>query len=1740
MFIVFLKKYIILHNLYKMGFYMFRRMTTLLLVLVLLLILFPMMSNSDIAVESVTEEVQEIQGPSQTRADLDYSWWDAGYAYRIPILVGERSGYDRIWPVSFFLDTERFVHEGKMRSDGGDLRLINQTGVEIPWFNNTPMNTQRTEICFMMNQSANEYSIHYLYFGNPTATYTPDPSVKVRPITPVDQGTVGLWHFNEGDGSMVRDSSPNNINGYLGPNPGSHDMPKWVDGIEGSALSFDADNDYVQCEYNSAYNLTSSFHIEAWVYLKGNGRIVSCRGSDSSGYELDVWDGYARLGRNGAVMLTVKLDGYYNKWTHISVGWDGTYISFYLDGKFKSMNTKPGAIGTSNLPLTFGRMAHLSSSTLDGMIDELCISDFKRSSTDIENRWVNMTVPDPYPLIEPGHYQTLWNDEWKDNEDNVYSEKIPLVISEKANRNLFQYQVEYTFNHSSYVASGKSADTGNDIRVITQDELGNWIEVPRTNESDWNSYETTILFPVDLKASGGRTYYIISGALDAEDPKYKFTDVHSQAESDSSALGVWHLDEQEAPGARGLGTTGAKANREFNGLKFDGDDDMITVADSNSLDFTTQFSISFWMKPYDISSAPRLVSKQGSPNSGYNVILYSNYIRFTLYGTSSYLQMNSNYQLSSTDIGHWKHVACTYDGTTASIYLNGVLDRSLSYSQTITTNSDSLRIGGSGGSQFYFNGTMDEVRMYDRDISATEVAALYAGFSKTDHGLVLYHSFSEGKGTFSEDLSGWANHGLISGVAWTNSGYGDNHYSGWPSPGNWTEGAYDGGYLFDGQDDELFVGNVSQFDKEEISLEAWINPTVIQGPQGRATIFDKGVYNLKLNEVDDGTYNANSLVFYIFAGGTKYTMNSPANSITPGVWQHVAATYQNNVAKLYVDGEEVTITYLNGNPSGYIAESPNLPVRIGQSWARNGEFFGKMDSLRITDGARSSFDILRASQFRKSVYPEPDVTAGPPEYLPSLPSAPQDLVAVVGDEYVGLNWELPAFTGGLEIVNYTLYKGTDPGNLDQEFWLSSDRWYDDQDVDNGITYYYAVSAHNIMGEGPMSMVVNATPLGPPKGDITLSGVAGDGMVSLSWTTPPDLGGLTWVRYNIYGGLLETPIELIGNTTGNTFEHTNLTNGRTYYYRIEPVNDIGIGNLSNIFSAVPMGLPSEPLDLNATWGDSTVELKWVKPLDDGGDQNIIYELFRYDLEYAVIEVRGNLSNTSFIDTDLTNGRTYSYHVTAINQLGRGPQSNTVNVTPYGLPSEPVGFEIESGDGFVNISWRAPLQNGGDPMLSYSIEKGEERSAVSALTSGITRMWYNDTFVNNGTEYFYRVAAVNLVGAGDFTEILNATPMAPEIEPVPNITDDDDDDDDIIVPDDDILPNGTDDDIEPNGTDDDVEPNGTVDDDITDDDDDIQGQSMFFLWFLIPLIVIVIIVIVIIVILKSRKKKEPVEEEIVPEAEKKKIPEKGPKEPEVEEPTIEEPEVEELYSDQAIVAEVGSDDIFMEKVKSSAKEEAMKEVQEYQATKPIDDLPDVEAAPAMAGTTISSWDADVDTGPSKVSLEVDNVDELMAGDFNPYAAVLPSGGSKPMLALPPASVFEADFSEMPTIDEIFLITQSGLLMQHFSYKDTTLVDEDILSSMLVVIQNFIQDSFSSGKSALKEMKLGDFTVLIEQGTDLFVVAISSDDKASDLIPHLEKLTKKIEADNEGKIEDWDGSVDSLVGIEDSVAKMVAGEL
>ncbi len=268
------------------------------------------------------------------------------------------------------------------------------------------------------------------------------------------------------------------------------------------------------------------------------------------------------------------------------------------------------------------------------------------------------------------------------------------------------------------------------------------------------------------------------------------------------------------------------------------------------------------------------------------------------------------------------------------------------------------------------------------------------------------------------------------------------------------------------------------------------------------------------------------------------------------------------------------------------------------------------------------------------------------------PPAPTGLAASAGDAQVILTWDIASGATTYNVKRATTaggpYATIAPGLPSTSFT--------DTSVVNGTTYYYVVTAANLIGESPESAEVSATPtLQPPGVPSDLEATGKNGVVDLVWSAPSGtIASYSVKRATVSGG----PYGFVASVTSTSYSDNSVTNGATYFYVVSALNGAGESADSSEASATPNPPPSPPTALSAIAGNTQVSLTWgASPL--AAEYNV-YRSTTSGGPYSVIAF--SLTGTSFLDTGLTDGTTYYYVVTAVNPAGESGNSNESSATP----------------------------------------------------------------------------------------------------------------------------------------------------------------------------------------------------------------------------------------------------------------------------------------------------------------------------------------------------------------------------------------------------------------------------------------------------------------------------------------------
>ncbi|MBL7143671.1 MAG: LamG domain-containing protein [Phycisphaerae bacterium] len=213
-------------------------------------------------------------------------------------------------------------------------------------------------------------------------------------------------------------------------------------------------------------------------------------------------------------------------------------------------------------------------------------------------------------------------------------------------------------------------------------------------------------------------------------------------------VGHWKLDEgsgtitYDSSGNENNGTLNGPIWRPSDGqiggaLEFDGIDDYVEVPDNKSFDITNEITVTAWINPVDVAEWRTIISKYAHTpawRKDLYWLLHSGNIGVSLAGPSG---IGGDDWIPNVPIesGIWAHVALSYDGAAMKMYKNGINVATNSISGDLllgdSASNESFYIGQNTEWGEFFDGLLDDVRIYDRTLTPDQVKDLFNGIPPT-------------------------------------------------------------------------------------------------------------------------------------------------------------------------------------------------------------------------------------------------------------------------------------------------------------------------------------------------------------------------------------------------------------------------------------------------------------------------------------------------------------------------------------------------------------------------------------------------------------------------------------------------------------------------------------------------------------------------------------------------------------------------------------------------------------------------------------------------------------------------------------------------------------------------------------------------------------------------------------------------------------------------------------------------
>ncbi len=504
------------------------------------------------------------------------------------------------------------------------------------------------------------------------------------------------------------------------------------------SLSLNGSSNHMTVPYSGAIDISGPITVEAWIKLNsvnGNYQDIVCReawgqAGSGGGYEfaitsagklrLDLYQSHNQYTTAiGSTTVTT------NVWHHVAGVFDGNQIRVYLNGQLD------GSLSTTNGPTSGTSALNIGKSTyttyyFGGLIDEVRISAAALYSS-------NFTPG----LGAASNTRALWKFDGQTTND----------ASGNGNQGTLQSGAAYSTDVPT---------TSNNTPTVT-------ITDPLTNTTF--AAGSTIVIDANASDSDGivsKVDFYQGTTLMGTDTSSPYTFAWNNVPDGTYSLTTKATDDSGAVSTSSAITVNVLGTSSFHSLSLNGTSSYMSVPNSSTINISGPITVEAWIKLNSINGnyqdiVCREAWGQAGTGGGYEfAITNTGKLRLDLY--QSHNQYTTAIGSTTVTTNTWHHVAGVFDGSQMRVYLDGVLDGSLSTTNGPASGSSPLNIGKSTYTSYYFGGLIDEVRL--------SAAALYsANFTPGLGPGSNTHAFWRFDGQTANDFSGNANHGTLQGSA---------------------------------------------------------------------------------------------------------------------------------------------------------------------------------------------------------------------------------------------------------------------------------------------------------------------------------------------------------------------------------------------------------------------------------------------------------------------------------------------------------------------------------------------------------------------------------------------------------------------------------------------------------------------------------------------------------------------------------------------------------------------------------------------------------------------------------------------------------------------------------------------------------------------------------------------------------------------------------------------------------------
>lgn len=751
------------------------------------------------------------------------------------------------------------------------------------------------------------------------------------------------------------------------------------------------------------------------------------------------------------------------------------------------------------------------------------------------------------------------------------------------------------------------------------------------------------------------------------------------------------------------GATWTTSGEYTNALNFNGASSYVDLGNPTALKITGSMTWSAWVKaaanPADDGI---IVGKADATFYGWTLKTSPDTGPET-FGISIATSGNAyvgRYSKTVRSLGTWYYVAGVYNATaqTLNIYVNGVLDNGVLMGTVPTSMydaNDNVTIGRRGGG-FYLNGTIDEVRLYNRALTQSEIQADMTtpvnGVQRPAAPLLLSPA---------------------------------NGATGVSSAPTLTWSAVTGATSYHVQ-----VSTSSTFGTTIVDSSNVSSTSITAGNLAANTTY---YWHVSATNTGGTSAYSSSFNFTTLAPPAAPVLSSPTNgavaiSLSPTFGWNAstgAASYHLQVAT-------------DSAFSGLVIDQNNIALT---SFAASGLSTNTLFYWRV-NATNSAGSSPYSSLFRFT-------TTGPPP-PPSLSSPSNGSTGVATNVTLSWNSSPGATTYRIQVSTSSTFLTTvvDSANITTTSLTPGN-------LSGGTQYYWRVNATNASGTSAYSTLFSFTtgiPV-PPQPVLASPSNGATGVptsLTLSWNAS---SGATSYRVQLStSSTFSTTVVDTSNITATSLSLSNLAAGTLYYWRANATNSGGTSAYSTSFSfTTVVSPPSSPVLVSPPNGAAGISLAPTLTWNASSGATSYRVQVSINSSFSVVFTdSANITTTSFGLASLSANTSYYWRVSATNAGGTSSYSSIFSFMTLSAPSPPVLASPANGAAGVaanpTLTWNSSAGS-----TSYRIQIATD-SAFSGIVSdqgGLTSTSFAATGLSTSTTYCWHVNATNSAGTSSFS-------------------------------------------------------------------------------------------------------------------------------------------------------------------------------------------------------------------------------------------------------------------------------------------------------------------------------------------------------------------------------------------------------